>query len=474
MGSIEYFSIEPLNRSTTGIFSYDNGAPVIQFAVGDVEKYLIGNSVRVSFDFKVKNAGTDAAVTSSQECGVSSSCGLHSVIQQLDISSYKSNIMLESIRNYGRMVSTLYNCSFCDQLELTDKGTNEGISPSQQFNNDNVGIDVGGNNTKHLSYTLPLYCGLLQSQPVFLGQNGLKGLKLNINLAPSSNVITRLTGSATYTYEIYNVRLIGQYYNPSPDEFSAGRIKSGFISSYEGIQRANGRSASSEELETAWSEAVDMGNGGANQPPYEYYSITGFVDSLNSNQSSHSLNLGLSKVRSVFMNYIPSSYINNFAYDGMAPRHFVDDAGNLAPVVNYKVSRSGVLFPNRFDTTTNARGHMANGTTNDRRSAIYQSLINAVKVFYDNHYQSGNFANSIDSREQFYGYETADTIATKTAGLGMNFSNISSVGVDFSFSPLQLEIETLLTGGPVNHTIYLFAINKNTLMFSGNSVRVMN
>jgi hypothetical protein len=392
MGSIEYFSIEPLNRSTTGIFSYDNGAPVIQFAVGDVEKYLIGNSVRMSFDFKVKNAGTDAAVTSSQECGVSSSCGLHSCIQQL----------------------------------------------------------------------------------VFLGQNGLKGLKLNINLAPSSNVITRLTGSATYTYEISNVRLIGQYYNPSPDEFSAGRIKSGFISSYEGIQRANGRSASSDELETAWSEAVDMGNGGANQPPYEYYSITGFVDSLNSNQSSHSLNLGLSKVRSVFMNYIPSSYINNFAYDGMAPRHFVDDAGNLAPVVNYKVSRSGVLFPNRFDTTTNSRGHMTNGTTNDRRSAIYQSLINAVKVFYDNHYQSGNFSNALDSRKQFYGYETADTIVTKTAGLGMNFSNISSVGVDFSFSPLQLEIETLLTGGPVNHTIYLFAINKNTLMFSGNSVRVMN
>ena len=428
----------------------------------------------MSFDFKVNDAATGNVVTTSQECGVSASCGLHSCVQQLDISSYKSNIMLESIRNYGRMVSTLYNCSFCDQLELTDKGTNEGISPSQQFNNNNVGIDIDGNNLQNTSYTIPLYCGLLQSQPVFLGQNGLKGLKLNINLAPSSNVVTRLTGSKTYTYELSNVRLIGQYYNPSPDEFSAGRIKSGFISSYEGIQRGAGRSVGSDELETAWSEAVDMGKGGANQPPYEYYSITGFVDSLNSNQSSHSLNLGLSKVRSVFMNYIPSSYINNFAYDGMAPRHFVDSDGNLAPVVNYKVSRSGVLFPNRFDTTTNARGYMANGTTNDRRSAIYQSLINSVKVFYDNHYQSGNFSNAIDSETQFYNYETDDKIVTKTAGLGMNFSNISSVGVDFSFSPLQLEIETLLTASPVNHTIYLYAINKNTLMFSGNSVRVMN
>ena len=41
--SIEYFDIQALNRSTTGTFSYDSGSPVLQFAIGDVEKYLIGN-----------------------------------------------------------------------------------------------------------------------------------------------------------------------------------------------------------------------------------------------------------------------------------------------------------------------------------------------------------------------------------------------------------------------------------------------
>tara|TARA_Y100000004_G_scaffold95849_1_gene107318 strand:+ start:3517 stop:4926 length:1410 start_codon:yes stop_codon:yes gene_type:complete len=468
--SIEYFDIQALNRSTTGTFSYDGGSPVLQFAIGDVEKYLIGNSLRLSFDFKVFNTnGTQ--VETAEEVGISSSCGVHSIVQQLDISSYKSNLMLESIRNYGRMVSSLYNCGFADDSELLDKGTNEGICQSQRWNNQNVGIKTAAM-TSSTNYTIPLYSGLLMSQPVFLGANGLRGLKININLAPSSNVIHRLTGSATYTYEISNVKLIGQYYNPTDEEFAAGRIKSSFISSYEGVMRSQGQRPSAEELETAWTEVVDMG--GMGTPPYEYYSITSYVDSLNSNQSSHSLNLGLSQIRSVFMNWIPSSYINNFAYDGMVCRDFVDSGGVLAPVVNFKTSRAGVLFPSRFDITTNAEGQLTAYTTNDRRSAIYQGVVNAIKVFYENHYQSGSYKNAIDSRRAFFGLDGGDKMASKTQGLGVNFSNVSNVGVDFSFSPFQFEIQTLITNAPVNHTLYIFAINKNTLVFQNNNVRVLN
>jgi hypothetical protein len=468
--SIEYFDIQALNRSTTGTFSYDSGSPVLQFAVGDVEKYLIGNSLRLSFDFKVFNTnGTQ--VSTAEEVAISSSCGVHSIIQQLDISSYKSNLMLESIRNYGRMVSTLYNAGFADDSELLDKGTHEGVCQSQRWNNQNVGIKTSSM-TSSSNYSIPLYSGLLMSQPVYLGQNGLRGLKININLAPSSNVIQRLTGSATYTYEISNVKLIGQYYNPTDEEFTAGRIKSSFISSYEGVMKGQGMRPSAEELETAWTEVVDMG--GMGTPPYEYYSITSYVDSLNSNQSSHSLNLGLSQVRSVFMNFIPSSFINNFAEDGMVCRNFEDSAGVLAPIINFKTSRAGVLFPSRFDITTNAEGQMTAYTTNDRRSAIYQGLVNAVKVFYENHYQSGSYKNVVDSRRAFFGLDGGDKLASKTQGLGVNFSNVSNVGVDFSFSPFQFEIQTKIENAPVNHTIYIFAVNKNTLVFQDNNVRVLN
>ena len=470
--SVEYFNIEPLNRSTTGEYSYDNGSPVIQFAIGDVEKYLIGNSLRVHFDFKITNT-TGSAVTGT-EVGVSSVNGLHSCFQQIDISSYKSNLTLESIRNYPKCVATLYNCGFVDDVELTSRGTNEGISQSQQNNNHNVGLDPDGETHKNKSYTLPLYTGLLQSQPVFLGQQGLMGLKINLNLAPTNNVLQRFTGSETYTYTLSNVRLIGMYYNPTQDEFVAGRIKSSFISKYEMMMKAQGRNPTSDEMETAWSDVQDMSQGKA-QPPYEYYSISGYVDALNSNNSSHSLNLGLSRVRSVFMNFMPSSFINNIAQDSQVPRNITDSNGKITPVINFKTSRAGVLFPNRFDLTSNSENNMTTDlTTNDRRSPMYQCLVNSVKPFYENHYSSGSFKNAISSVDQFFGVVADDKMVAKTIGLGVNFSNISNVGVDFSFAPLQFEIQTHNTASPVNHTIFLFCINRNTLVFEGNNVRVLN
>ncbi len=478
--SVEYFSIEPLNRSTNSQYSYDSGTPLIQFQIGDVEKYLLGQSVRLSFDFKIKKSGL-IDTTSGTQATISQSCGLQSIIQQLDLSSFKTNTMLESCRNYNRCMSTLIGSGFNDELELCDNGTNQGYAQNQQYVSQSVGT-MGTNGNKTLeNYTIPLYSGLLQGTEVYLGQSGIKGMVISINLAPSSDVLQRLTDGDTslYEYSLSNVRLIGKYYNPTDEEFRAKRIKSRFMDSYSDmVMRENGKSPSVDELNTAWSELSNMNL--PNAPPYSYYSLSGYVESLNSSLSTHNMNLGLSKVRSVFMNFIPSSFINNLDEDGMSGRNIVDSGNNIMPIVNYKVSRNGVIFPNRFDITSNAENSMNadQTTTNDRRASMYQSLINAIKPMYENHYSSGSYKNAIDSQLQFYGGSTSDKLVSKTAGLGVNFSNLSDNGVDFSFSPLQFEIQTRLKNNspatsPVHHTIYVFAINQNTLVFDNNSVRVI-
>ena len=175
------------------------------------------------------------------------------------------------------------------------------------------------------------------------------------------------------------------------------------------------------------------------------------------------------------MNFMPSSFINNIAQDSQVPRNITDSNGKITPVINFKTSRAGVLFPNRFDLTSNSENNMTTDlTTNDRRSPMYQCLVNSVKPFYENHYSSGSFKNAISSVDQFFGVVADDKMVAKTIGLGVNFSNISNVGVDFSFAPLQFEIQTHNTASPVNHTIFLFCINRNTLVFEGNNVRVLN
>ena len=474
--SVEYFSVEPLNRNTSNTFSFEEGSPTIQFALADTEKYLVGNSVRLSFDLQLQTLAGSNVITGT-ECGISSSAGVHSLFQQVDLSSYKQNIQLESIRNYHKMTSTLLNSGFMDEEEITDKGTNEGLSNSQSYNNVNVGQKSASVRGKQ-SFTIPIYTGLLMSQPIYLGQAGLKGLKLSLLLLPSSSLITRLGGSTSYKAVLSNVRLIGQYYNPTDEEMRAGKIKSLFMDSVSNTMRQQGLRPTQDELDTAWSESVEMGNV-MGVAPYTFNSISGYVDTLNSNNSSHSLNLGLGNVISVFANFTPSEFVNNYAHDSVAPRDLIDSGNVICPITNLKWSRAGVLYPYRFDVESNANDNNFDASgkrTSDRRANIYQGVVDAVKPFYSNHYVSSSYKNSIDTQHQFYGVIGTDTLYSKGAGIGVNFSNLSGSGVDFKFQPLQFEIQSRLKSGNTIRptTIYLFAVNRQTITFDNGNVNVLS
>ena len=480
--SVEYFSIEPANRSTSDSYSYDDGTPTIAFHIADQEKYLIGNSVRLSFDVEIQKADGTKLDGSGTQAGFSSSNGLHSIIQQIDISSFKSNVMLESVRNYNRCVSTLMNCGFSDQEEITDQRTNEGVSLSQEYNFHNVGNSnksgtTATDNQYDSNYCIPLYTGLLMSQPIFLGQTALKGMKIVLNLAPSNNALVRFDRSSDttiYKYVLRNVKLIGQYYNPTDEERTAGKIKSLFQDSYSSMMRSQGVNPTQDMLETAFSEQVDMGREMGSMPPYTFNSITGFVDSLNSNTSSHSINMGLSNVVSVFVNFCKSSDINNLSADGQSCRFLVDSADVLAPITKLVWSRNGVLYPYKYDLTSNADANFNDGSTGDRRAGIFRSVVDAVKPFRSNHYEVGNYTNNINHLVQFYGVVGVDTLNCRCAGVGVNFSgHLSGSGQDFRFQPLQFQIDSKVKNSPTNHTLYLFAINRQTITFNNNQVQVI-
>ena len=44
-GRLEHLVIQPSNIISTGKVSFKNGNPVIQFIIGEQDKYLIGNSL---------------------------------------------------------------------------------------------------------------------------------------------------------------------------------------------------------------------------------------------------------------------------------------------------------------------------------------------------------------------------------------------------------------------------------------------
>ena len=46
-GSLEHQEIQPSNIISTGVVSFKNGNPVIQFIIGEQDKYLIGLSYHI-------------------------------------------------------------------------------------------------------------------------------------------------------------------------------------------------------------------------------------------------------------------------------------------------------------------------------------------------------------------------------------------------------------------------------------------
>ena len=46
-GSNSYLQIQPSNQTSTGRISYKDGNPVLNFIIGEQDRYLIGSSVRL-------------------------------------------------------------------------------------------------------------------------------------------------------------------------------------------------------------------------------------------------------------------------------------------------------------------------------------------------------------------------------------------------------------------------------------------
>ena len=86
--------IVPSNITSDGTLSYRNGQPTIQFIIGEQERLLIGNSVRLTGNFRVHlNATAGAAGMSvpananSAQLNLPSRLGTYAMIDQLVLKS---------------------------------------------------------------------------------------------------------------------------------------------------------------------------------------------------------------------------------------------------------------------------------------------------------------------------------------------------------------------------------------------------
>ena len=458
----ERAQIFPINQPANNSYSFKNGFPICTFQIAAQNKLLDTNSLRLNGVLRVQTAAnalptnTKTALPNNAASGVALNerIGVAATLNQITLSSPESNRTLEVIRNYGRfLASTMPVMHSQDDFDTNLQVGNPACS-SKSFN----GARAQNN---EIEFSIPLRTGLLSSgQRLPMGQNGLRGLTIELQLSPDSNALSG--------YKIYDVA-------------TATSIISTTIS--------QGANYELKNLNLTYDLLVPDDEGMARLAvpatgSLNYNSVSQIYGVLNSSDQTQSYNLGTSRTLTVHHNFIPTTHINNYAHDGFSTGKLQKDAGGTtANIKRVSFLRGGQKFPLDYDLFVETQGN-----ENRPQAALESKFLDSIKPFQSithtlaSTYTNNQFSDQVtfdaelrDSGEPNGPPEDTDTLPDPEPvfGLGIRIDPLSNVGVDYRNVPYAVRIVSDLDNSFPN-SIYTYVLAKNTLMYSPQGIMVQN
>lgn len=445
MSSRQNLQVTPSNHTSTGSISYKNGNPLIQFIIGEQNRFLIGQSVRLVGKFSVfKSDGTLSP--SADNLRLSEQLGIYSIIDSLTIKSQATHQVIEEIRHFPRFMASYLSVTSSKQDNAGHIGA-VALTSTNYANSKRSVVELPTSNATDSkkagnSFCINLPCGLFNGQnPIPLmanGQGGVGGVLVEIQLAPDSNVLFDSSGAPTSDsvkdafYQLTNLSISCEVMTPDPS------VK---------VPPAN---------------------------TFEYNSISSYFTTFNSTNAIVNFNLGLSRVLGVFGNIIPAAKINNRGENGLANMYPVnsDTDQTAGAITQLFFTRGGERFPLEYNVNTLQRDTASinkNNTFADPQ--IVQEYVNAITQF------AKLKRTSVSPLNTKYTAGTPAVVNVKVdggsvAGVGVAYDVISGQGVDFSAVNWGMNMECeLTTDSP--QAFYLFVHSKNTLAFSADGISVV-
>ncbi len=456
----EQVEISPLNPPSDNLYSFRNGNPVVSFVIPNQNKLLKASSIRLNGEIILRN-GAGVAVDNNNSKGTAGSqvtmnprVSVHGAIQQVTIMNQENNQTLETIRNYNRYLASVV------PVTQSQNDFDSHLSFGLQGSNHRVHGNFFNNPT---GFCIPLLTGLLNSNtPIPLGNNGVRGLIIQLELTPDnmllhnfdrgSNTDATANGGAFYqlrdltlTYELLNV--------DSSSQSQMGIPSSGAFS---------------------------------------YNSVGNIYSVINASDHTQTYNLGTSNTLSIIHNFVPTTQINNYLFDSLrtpALKNIVNNNYGVDVAVNEVIhARGGRNFPIDYEIDETVPN-----TSSTPISNLDMNLVNAIKPIPKyNHSLKSLFTETNKGSKFNYQTRTEYPLASesglfqndldaggnvvannKVYGIGVSFDNVSKVGVSFKDTPYSLRIKSALNGNSPN-SIYTYTFNKNTLLYSPSGVMVQN
>ena len=345
---------------------------------------------------------------------------------------------LEHIKNYNRMMASYMPVTSSNQDTIGHFGETALTMPNYNLMKTSVvenSGDPGANNFETNSFSTHIPCGLfLGQQPIFIGEQGVNGIVIEIHLSPDNMAFFDENSAADNSpihdafYEYSNLKLTAELIEPDAAT----------------LQTLKGKAGNT----------------------YQYNSISSYYTSINSALSVVNFNLGLRNVLGVWMNFIEANRINNWRYNSLSTRLIHNSTNNRAPIRNLVFTRGGVKFPNNYDTVTLQQD---NPTDNFADPSVVSGYIDAITQFAK---MGRTMVSPLTTFENDLETDNNHMEGSQFGGVGIAYDHVSGQGVDFSNQNWGIQMNTdLTTNNPLG--VYLFVHSKQTMVFNGSGVQVL-
>jgi len=418
--------LEILPQNTNASHSYKGGRPVVDFLIAEQEATLLPRSIRICGRFHAfKNADRDKA-TDDNLC-MDSRIGLWSLLDQVVISSGRSKTTIEHVRSANRFYSS-YMGVVNDEKSLLNQYSNMGLTlPSTDGQQLSVIREGAGANSNEFCMHIPTGLLMGNSGINLSSQTGIGGCMLSLHLAPDSMVLYAKDGDAT-----------------------AGNLTGAF---YE---------LTDLKLVCEVSEQVE-----AKPQPLEYNSITGYYTTINSTNANLNFSLGLNRVSSTMVNFVPSNYLNNLNFNSLQTINPLTGAGAIADVSQLVMTKGGMRYPLDYNIDTSFK---KTGNTHQVDPQIIGNFMNSVLPFKK---ISHTLVSPSTCKK---GYLTDDNDVNQGGilyGVGVAYDTLGSDGADFSREAWGLQLDLALDDNNPN-SAFVFVHHKNTLVYNQGQVQVIS
>lgn len=458
---VERSEILPLNPPANNAYSFREGFPIVQFLIPDQPKLLKGSSMRLNGTLRlampasteavpvlVDNANNKGVSATSNAC-LSSRVGVASCLEQITLSSM-THQTLEVVRSYGRYLASVQPVTH-SQEDFDTNLQGQSLTASRKLN----GALMTNND---VSFSIPLRTGMLSGgQQIPIGTNGIRGMIVELRLAPDSQVLSGFT-DATGTAKNNAGDGAGAFYQLRDVSLSYDLLVP----------------------DAATSAKMSIPSTGS----LTYNAVSHLYSVINSSDVTSTFNLGTSKTLSVFHNFLPTSHLNSYAQDSFeTPKLLNIGAGgaydSVADVSRVSFLRGGVMSPieNEVD--------VSGSTSGTPQSELITNFISSIKPYSQfNHSlislqtQSGIFTQRdqedasdkvIDPTNEKY-FMGPDSSSVFGVGVA---TDPYRVGVDYKMSPYGLRIVSGLDGASPN-SLFTYVLAQNTLSYSPSGISVMS